>query len=53
MLTFVTVFMLRLYYPRWKAEWRFYADRSRKNNYGRWAMRKDWADEKGYSLSYS
>ncbi|WP_298732000.1 hypothetical protein [uncultured Chitinophaga sp.] len=45
MLTFVIVFMLRLYYPRWKQEWRFYSERSRRNNYGRWA--------KGYSLGYS
>ncbi|MET7001218.1 hypothetical protein [Chitinophaga defluvii] len=53
MLTFATIYMLRLYYPRWKEQWRFYFDKSRRNNYGRWAMRKDWVDEKGYSLGYS
>ncbi len=53
MLTFVTVLLLRLYYPRWKAEWRYYYERSRRNNYGRWAMGKDWEDAKGYSLSYN
>ncbi|HEU4552769.1 MAG TPA: hypothetical protein VFS25_08040 [Chitinophaga sp.] len=53
MLTFVTILLLRLYYPRWKREWRFYAERSRQNKYGRWAMDKAWSSDAGYSLSYS
>ncbi|WP_326990302.1 hypothetical protein [Chitinophaga sp. 212800010-3] len=37
MLTFITMYLLRLYYPRWKDEWRFYFGNSRKGHYGRWA----------------
>ena len=54
MLTFITMYLLRLYYPRWKEGWRYYIDNSRKGNYGRWASRKgDWAGQKGFSLGYS
>ncbi|WP_158266944.1 hypothetical protein [Chitinophaga niastensis] len=53
MLTFLTMYLLRLYYPTWKDQWRLYFDRSRKGNYGRWASRKDWAGQKGYSFGYS
>ncbi|MBW8685446.1 hypothetical protein K1Y79_13995 [Chitinophaga sp. B61] len=41
MLTFATLYLLRLYYPRWKAELRIHSDRSKSNNYGRWATRQD------------
>ncbi|MCW3463318.1 hypothetical protein [Chitinophaga nivalis] len=50
MLTFITMYLLRLYYPRWKNQWRFHADRSKKNNYGRWASGKDWIGQGGYSF---
>ncbi|HVI46574.1 MAG TPA: hypothetical protein VM802_16980 [Chitinophaga sp.] len=53
MLTFLTMYMLRLYYPRWKDQWRFYLDRTRKGNYGRWASRKNWNGHQGYALGYS
>jgi len=53
MLTFVTMYVIRLYYPRWKEFFSFYFDSSRRNNYGRWAMRQSWKGEKQYSLSYS
>ncbi|WP_153259996.1 hypothetical protein [Chitinophaga flava] len=51
MLTFLTMYVLRLYYPRWKEFWRLYFGKSRRGNYGRWASRKDWSE--GYSWSYS
>lgn len=48
MLTFATLYLLRLYYPKWKAEWRSYADKSKRNNYGRWATRQEWAGAFSY-----
>ncbi|WP_158563203.1 hypothetical protein [Chitinophaga silvatica] len=53
MLTFITVYLLRLYYPRWKAGWRFYFGNSRKGNYGRWASGKNWGGQESYSLGYN
>ncbi|MFY0252332.1 hypothetical protein ACDQ55_00110 [Chitinophaga sp. 30R24] len=53
MLTFITMYLLRLYYPRWKEGWRFYFGSSQKSNYGRWASRKDWSRDKGFSFGYS
>lgn len=53
MMTFVTMYVLRLYYPRCKEFLSFYFDRSRRNNYGRWAMRQSWKVEKSYSFGYS
>ncbi|MBS0029464.1 hypothetical protein ACTJJ0_15790 [Chitinophaga sp. 22321] len=54
MLTFITMYLLRLYYPSWKEGWRLYFGSSRKSNYGRWATtHKDWAGQKGFSLGYS
>jgi hypothetical protein len=48
MLTFATLYLLRLYYPKWKAEWRFHSERTKRNNYGRWATRQDWAGAFSY-----
>ena len=53
MLTFVTMYVIRLYYPRWKEFISFYFDSSRRNNYGRWAMRQSWKNEKSYSFGYN
>ncbi|MBV7533364.1 hypothetical protein [Chitinophaga sp. sic0106] len=53
MLTFLTVYLLRLYYPRWKEQWRFYFGNTSKGNYGRWVTAKDWAGQKGFSFGYS
>lgn len=53
MLTFVTMYVIRLYYPRWKEFISFYLDSSRRNNYGRWAMRQSWKSEKSYSFGYN
>jgi len=51
MLTFVTMYVIRLYYPRWKEFFSFYLDSSRRNNYGRWAMRQSWKGEKSSTPS--
>ncbi|WP_161596636.1 hypothetical protein [Chitinophaga vietnamensis] len=53
MLTLLTMYLLRLYYPRWKEQWRLYFGSSRRGNYGRWVSRTDWAGQKGYAFGYS
>ncbi|SHK88092.1 hypothetical protein SAMN05444266_101463 [Chitinophaga jiangningensis] len=53
MLTFLTMYLLRLYYPRWKEQWRYYFGNTSKGNYGRWVTATDWAGQKGFSFGYS
>lgn len=53
MLTFVTMYIIRLYYPRCKEFLGAYFDSSRRNNYGRWAMRQSWKAEKTWSWGYN
>ncbi|UYQ93510.1 hypothetical protein MKQ68_00150 [Chitinophaga horti] len=53
MFTFVTIYIIRLYYPKWMEQFRLYADKSRRGNYGRWAMSQSWQGEKPFTFSYS
>ncbi|WP_157760709.1 hypothetical protein [Chitinophaga caeni] len=51
MLTFVTIYLVRLYYPRLKAQQKTYNRQTRKNNYGNWAVKQHWQGESSYALA--
>ncbi|WP_158538725.1 hypothetical protein [Chitinophaga skermanii] len=53
MLTFVTIYLLRLYYPKIRAQQRYFTDRSRRNNYGSWAVKQEWQSEKPYVIGFN
>ncbi|SCC11322.1 hypothetical protein GA0116948_103291 [Chitinophaga costaii] len=53
MLTFTTVYLVRLYYPKWKAQWRHYVADTRRDAYGRWAKKQEWESSKPFAFSFS
>ncbi|WP_165806467.1 hypothetical protein [Chitinophaga parva] len=53
MFTFTTVYLMRLYYPKWKAQWREHVADNRKHSYGRWAKKQEWQESRSFAFGFN